>query len=173
MNAITRVLDFALSLLRRIVDVVLIALMAYMVGAVLAQVFGRYLFNYSIAAAVETATFAQIWMVLLGAGYAMRQRMHVSIDIVIQALPAAVSRILLVPVAGLCLWFIWVVFEGGLRMLELGAIQRSPALQISMEIPYVALPLSAAYLALETALVFAGGILGRAAPVSAATDRRD
>lgn len=127
----------------------LLALMAYMVGAVLMQVFGRYVFNYSITAAVETATFAQIWMVLLGAGYAMRQRMHVNIDVVIQMLPAHWARLLLVPVAGLCLWFLWVVFVGGVRLLDLGAIQRSPALQIPMTIPYLALPLAAVYFALE------------------------
>jgi C4-dicarboxylate transporter DctQ subunit len=171
MPTLLRMFAFALAALRRLVDIVLIALTGYMVVAVLAQVFGRYVLNYSIAAAVETATFAQIWMVLLGAGYAMRQRLHVSIDIVVQALPAPLARVLLVPVAGLCLWFLWVVFEGGLRMLELGAIQRSPALQISMEIPYIALPLSAAYLALETALVFAAGIFGPRAAAGSPADR--
>lgn len=162
----TRLAAMLLAGLRRCVDVVLIALMAYMVGAVLMQVFGRYVFNYSITAAVETATFAQIWMVLLGAGYAMRQRMHVNIDVVIQMLPAHWARLLLVPVAGLCLWFLWVVFVGGVRLLDLGAIQRSPALQIPMTIPYLALPLAAAYFALEAVLFFGAGILGRTAAVA-------
>jgi TRAP-type C4-dicarboxylate transport system permease small subunit len=53
-----------------------------------------------------------------------------------------------------------VVFEGGLLLIEIGAIQTSAALQISMELPYVALPVSAAYLALELALAFGATILG-------------
>ncbi len=171
---ILRLAAAVLALLRRCVDIVLILLVAYMVGAVLMQVFGRYVFNYSITAAVETATFAQIWMVLLGAGYAMRQRMHVNIDVVIQMLPARMARLLLVPVAALCLWFLWVVFIGGIRLLDLGAIQRSPALQIPMTIPYFALPLSAAYFALEAVLFFGAGILGRAAVAPAPpSDRLD
>jgi TRAP-type C4-dicarboxylate transport system permease small subunit len=169
-----RLATLLLAALRRCVDIVLICLMAYMVGAVLMQVFGRYIFNYSIAAAVETATFAQIWMVLLGAGYAMRRRMHVNIDVVIKLLPSWFARLLLVPVALLCLWFLAVVFIGGVRLLDLGAIQQSPALQIPMTIPYFALPLSAAYFALEALLFFGGGILARAAPAgAAATDRLD
>lgn len=162
----------ALALLRRCVDIVLILLVAYMVGAVLMQVFGRYVFNYSITAAVETATFAQIWMVLLGAGYAMRQRMHVNIDVVIQLLPAHVARLLLVPVAALCLWFLWVVFIGGIRLLDLGAIQSSPALQIPMTFPYLSLPLSAAYFALEAVLFFGASILGRGPAATALPSER-
>ena len=168
-----RFVTVPLAILRRCVDVVLILLAAYMVGAVLMQVLGRYVFNYSITAAVETATFAQIWMVLLGAGYAMRQRMHVNIDVLIQLLPAPVARMLLVPVAALCLWFLWVVFIGGVRLLDLGAIQRSPALQIPMTIPYLALPISAAYFALEAVLFFGAGIFGRAPAVAAQPSRLD
>lgn len=151
-----------LTILRRIVDVTLIALLGIMVVSVLAQVAGRYVFNFSIAGATEVATFAQIWMVLLGAGYAMRARLHVSIDTVVAKLPPLLARIILVPVAALCLWFLWVVFEGGLLLIEIGAIQTSAALQISMQVPYIALPVSAAYFALEAVLVFGATILGHA-----------
>ncbi|WP_270933471.1 TRAP transporter small permease [Falsiroseomonas oryzae] len=137
-------------------------LLAVMVVSVLVQVAGRYVFNFSIAGATELATFAQIWMVLLGAGYAMRSRLHVSIDVLVAMLPPAVARALLVPVAALCLWFLWVVFEGGLQLIEVGAIQTSAALQISMQIPYIALPVSAAYFGLEAVLAFGAAVLGRA-----------
>lgn len=39
----------ALWLLRRIVDIAVLLLLAYMACAVMAQVIGRYFFNYSIA----------------------------------------------------------------------------------------------------------------------------
>ena len=150
-----------LWVLRRVVDGALILLLGVMVLAVLAQVGGRYVFNYSIAEATEVATFAQIWMVLLGAGYAMRERLHVSIETLVEMLPRGVHRLVMVPVAGLCLWFLWVVFDGGMQLIEIGAIQTSAALQISMEIPYIAIPVSAAYFALEAALAFGAVILGR------------
>lgn len=156
-----RAARLALLVLRRIVDAALILLVAIMVAAVLVQVAGRYLFNFSIAGATEIATFAQIWMVLLGAGYAMRERLHVSIETLVEMLPPRVARAIMVPVAALCLWFLWVVFEGGLLLIEIGAIQTSAALQVSMQVPYVALPVSAAYLGLEAALAFGAAILGQ------------
>jgi TRAP-type transport system small permease protein len=150
----------ALSVLRRIVDLVLILLLAAMVAIVLAQVVARYLFNHSFSGADEAATFAQIWMVLLGAGYAMRARLHVSIELVIERLPERLARLLLVPVAALCLWFLWVVFEGGVQLMQVGGWQTSPGLQLSMDLPYAMLPVGAAYFALETALAFGAAILG-------------
>jgi len=149
-----------LALLRRAVELVLIALLAVMVAIVFAQVVARYAFNHSIPGADEAATFAQIWMVLLGAGYAMRQRLHVSIELVIERLPVRAARLLLVPVAGLCLWFLWVVFEGGLLLMQVGGWQTSPGLQVPMDIPYAMIPAGAAYFALETALAFGAAILG-------------
>ncbi len=162
-----------LWLLRRAVDAMLILLLGIMVLAVLAQVGGRYVFNFSIAEATEIATFAQIWMVLLGAGYAMRERMHVAIETLVEMLPRAAQRAVMIPVAALCLWFLWVVFDGGLQLIEIGAIQTSAALQISMEIPYIALPVSAAYFALEAVLVFGAVILGREAATTGGGVRVD
>ena len=162
-----------LGLLRRVVEIVLIGLLAIMLVAVSVQVAGRYVFNYSIPGADEVATFAQIWMVLLGAGYAMRMRLHVSIELVVERLPPLVARALLVPVAALCLWFLWVVFEGGLLLMEVGAIQTSPSLQLSMDMPYAMLPIGAAYFALETALAFGAAIFGLAPVTSGGGVRVD
>jgi TRAP-type C4-dicarboxylate transport system permease small subunit len=76
-------------------------------------------------------------------------------------LPKPIARALMLPVAALCLWFLWVIFEGGLQLIELGAIQTSAALQISMQVPYIAIPVSAAYFGLESGLAFGAAILGR------------
>ncbi|RYI88128.1 MAG: TRAP transporter small permease [Acetobacteraceae bacterium] len=146
--------------LRRVVDLTLILLLALMVGIVFVQVVARYVFNQSIPGADEAATFAQIWMVLLGAGYAMRQRLHVSIELVIERLPVVMARLLLIPVSGLCLWFLWVVFQGGLQLMQVGSWQTSPGLQVPMDIPYAMIPIGSAYFALEAGLAFGAVILG-------------
>jgi len=163
----------ALALLRGVVDVALILLLASMFIAVLAQIGGRYLFNYSIAWATEFASYAQIWMVLLGAGYAMRARLHVAIDTLIGMLPPILGRLLMVPILGLCLWFLWVVYDGGMLLLEIGQIQTSAGLGVPMTIPYAALPAAAAYLALETLLAMGAIILGRAPVVATSAESVD
>ena len=117
--------------------------------AVFAQVLGRYIFNYSIDWAVETATWAQIWIVLLGSGLAMRRGMHVSIDVLAQMLPLQVARVTSVAIAIGCVWFLGVVFYGSLPLIEVGTFQTSPALQYPMWVIYMGLPIGASYFALE------------------------
>jgi C4-dicarboxylate transporter DctQ subunit len=168
-----RIVAGALALLRGAVDLTLIFLLGAMFLAVLAQIAGRYLFNFSIAWATEFASYAQIWMVLLGAGYAMRARLHVSIDTLIAALPPLAGRLMMVPILALCLWFLWVVWEGGLLLLEIGQIQTSAGLGVPMTVPYAALPAAAAYLALETLIAMGGVILGRAPVASGGGVRLD
>ena len=152
--------SLVLRVLRGAVDGVLILLLAVMVVTVLAQVVARYLFNVSVIGADEVAGVAQVWMVLLGAGYAMRARLHVSIDMLVVRLPVMLARALLVPVAAICMWFIWVVFDGGMLLVELGGMQTTPGLGLSMALPYAMLPIGAAYLGLEAALAFGASILG-------------
>ncbi|MCE8459410.1 TRAP transporter small permease, partial [Rhodovulum sulfidophilum] len=74
---VPKALSAALRALRRLVDGAALLLLGYMALAVLVQIVGRYVFNYSIAWSEETATFAQIWLALLGAGIAMRHNQHV------------------------------------------------------------------------------------------------
>jgi len=141
--------------LRLFVAVFTCALMAYMVLAVGAQVVSRYLFSFSIAWASETATVAQIWMVLLAAGLAMRNGVHVGVDLVLRYLPQRLAFVLNLVVLVLGVWFLLVVVYGSFRLLKIGAIQRMPVLQIEMFWAYLAVPFGAAYFALEFALAMA------------------
>ena len=141
--------------LRRAVVWLVIAFYGYMIAAVLVQVAGRYVFDYSIGWATETATFAQVWMVMLAAGLAMRDNMHVKVDAVSRALPLPAARFLSLIVTAACLWFLWHAIAGSLSLLAIGRIQSSPTLQIPMWIPYLSLPIGLAYFAFELVLAFA------------------
>ena len=159
-----RALGAALKIVRTGFAWCTILLFVYMVGAIFTQVIGRYIFNFSIAGAEETATFAQIWMVLFGAGVAMRRKQHVGIDVFIAFCPPVVQRLMLIVSTLLGLWFLWVVFSGSFALIEVGSIVRSPAMQWPMSIPYLALPIGAAYFALEFAVAMVPRWFGEAAP---------
>ena len=77
MSIVGTIFKSAIEVLRKVVAWIVIACFVYMTVAVLAQVFGRYVFNYSISWTEETAKFAQIWVVLMGAGITMRRGLHV------------------------------------------------------------------------------------------------
>lgn len=138
--------------IRLLVTWLVIGFFGYMAIAVLAQVIGRYVFNYSIAWAVESATFAQIWMILLAAGLAMRRHLHVSVDVLTNILPVEILRFLTLVVAVPCLWFLWLAIVGSMALIDIGRIQTSSVLQMPMWIPYLSLPLGLAYFGLELVL---------------------
>lgn len=139
----------ALALLRATVTALVVAFFTYMIGAILVQIAGRYVFDFSIDWTAETATFAQVWMVLLAAGLAMRDNLHVSVDALTQALPLPVARALIVAVGLPCLWFLWQAIAGSLALIDVGRIQASPVLRVPMWIPYLSLPVGLAYFGLE------------------------
>lgn len=138
--------------LRRVVDIVLIALLGCIVALIMFQIFGRYVFNYSISWSEEAATFCQIWLVMLGSGLAMRNRNHIGIDILVTRLPLRVQQVAKSASFLLGVWFLLVVITSSLSLLTIGMIVRSAALGLPMAVPYFALPVGMSYLLLEFAI---------------------
>lgn len=152
LEPVIRLLSFALFALRRLADALALCLFAYMAVAILIQILGRYLFNYSIAWSEETATFAQIWLTLIGAGIAMRYNQHVGVDFLILKAPQPVQRLVGTLAFALGAWFLGVVVVGSLSMVAIGLVVKSSALRIPLAVPYSALPVGFAYFLLEFAL---------------------
>lgn len=51
-------------------------------GLVFVQVLTRYVFEYSTPWLAELTRFMMIWMVMIGAAYAVRTRQHITVDVV-------------------------------------------------------------------------------------------
>ena len=135
--------------LRKLVAGLVVVFFAYMIIAVLVQIAGRYLFDFAIDWTAETATFAQIWMVLLAGGLAMRDNLHVSVDALTSRLSTTTLRVLIIVVTLPCLWFLVQAIAGSLALIEIGRIQSSPVLRLPMWIPYLSLPVGLGYFGLE------------------------
>ena len=153
MTVIRVVMGQIIAGVRAAIEIVVIVCFAYMVLAVLVQVFGRYVFNYSISWTEETANFAQTWVVLMGAGITMRRGLHVAVDALPAMLPLGLARIMSIFVTAGGIWFLGVVIIGSLPLIELGwMFERSPVLLVPMWIIYLCLPIGAFYFALEMVL---------------------
>nr|WP_128233720.1 TRAP transporter small permease [Sinirhodobacter populi]RWR27184.1 TRAP transporter small permease [Sinirhodobacter populi] len=135
--------------LRRFFSAVVIVLFAVMLCSVMIQIAGRYLFGYSISAASEIATFAQIWLVLFGAGVALARGQHVAIDIFPAMLPRNLARVALLIISVVIVFFLGVLIYGSLPLIEFGKFQTSPALGIPMKWVYLAMPVAGFYMILE------------------------
>ena len=140
---------FFIRVFRKLVDLLSVTLLAAMIALIFVQILGRYVFNYSIAWSEELATFVQVWLVMLGSGIAMRKGQHVGIDILIVRCPIPFQRFVKLSSLILIVWFLAVVVMGSISMITIGFILKSPALQIPMAIPYLALPIGMSYFVLE------------------------
>ncbi len=129
-----------------------LACYGYMMVAVGFQVLGRYVFNFQIGDATETATFAQVWMGFAGSGIAMRRGTIFAIDALPQTLPLIPARILKILIATASIGFLCVMIYGGYLLFESGFLQTSPTLLIPMWIIYAVVPISMVYFVLEVIL---------------------
>lgn len=159
MNSSTVIFSKFLQIIRRLVGAVVILLFIYMSVAVLAQIIGRYFFSYSLSGSSETATFAQIWMIFLGAGLAMKQKLHVGVDLLYTVVPGPLKRLIafVILIGGAS--FLCTAIAGSERLMQLGQFQTSPALGVPMWIPYMSLPIGLGYFLLEFLVAYVGKII--------------
>ena len=120
-----------------------------MVLAVFYQVLGRYVFSYKLGAAAETATMAQIWMILLASGIAMKKNMHVGVDILLRKLNVKAQKIVVAASTIIIMIFLIMVLKGSVQLIIVGAQSTSPAISIPMWIPYLSVPIGIVYIMLE------------------------
>ena len=120
-----------------------------MVLAVFYQVLGRYVFSYKLGAAAETATMAQIWMILLASGIAMKKNMHVGVDILLRKLNVKAQKIVVTASTIIIMIFLIMVLKGSVQLIIVGAQSTSPAISIPMWIPYLSVPIGIVYIMLE------------------------
>jgi TRAP-type C4-dicarboxylate transport system permease small subunit len=128
--------------------------MAAIFALVFLNVVLRYGFGTSLSWVEEVARFLMIWGVFLGAGLALREGRHVSIDVLQDRLPEATRRLLRIAIAVVVLIFLVGLGYLGLRFVIFAWDKVTMALQISRGIPYLAVPLGCALFAIHLLLFF-------------------
>ena len=121
----------------------IVAMMAAMVALVFANVISRYVFNYSIIWAEELSQYLMVWIAFLGAGLAMREGRHVSVQMLQEALPQPVARFLRILLEIAILLFLASLVVLGVMFVRFAWDQETPVMNISAGIPYAAVPVGA------------------------------
>ncbi|MBE3580854.1 MAG: TRAP transporter small permease [Thermoanaerobacteraceae bacterium] len=117
-------------------------LMMLMVVVIFAQVIARYVLHNSLSWSEEIGRYLFIWITFLGAVIGVKERLHVGVDVVVNAVPPGVRRILVLVGNSLMIVFVAYMLQGSFKLLELGWHQVSPATSIPMLYPYLILPLA-------------------------------
>lgn len=119
-------------------------LMLAMVAIIFSQVIARYAFSNSLSWSEEAGRYIFVWMTFLGAAMAVRDRQHVSLDLVLKSLPDSLQILLLTISYLAMLVFTAVLIYGGIKFVARGSNQISSALEIPMHYVYIVLPLGGA-----------------------------
>jgi len=134
------IVDRALGLVDRALDVALGATVALAALTVLAQVILRYLFNRPITWGDEFAVMVFAWTVFIGAAVVQRDDSHVSMDTFVRLLPPRASLVLyLVRIAAVAV-VLGVLFVQGWVLAERFSGVNYPAMGISRGFLYWSLP---------------------------------
>lgn len=131
-----------LSCIKTCEMVVVIVFTVGMVFTTFAQVIFRGPLNSPLAWSEEVARYLFVWVVFIGGAWAVSGDAHFRMDFLLSFLKGRKKR-MLIWLSCLCMIvFASVMLYYGVRLVWSVSSQISPALRISMSIPYAALPLS-------------------------------
>ena len=117
----------------------LICASATMIAVVVLQVVCRYLFNNSLFWSEEAARYIMVWISMLGASIGIRRKGHIGVEAVVMLLPAWLQRAASVVTTLIASGFFAGMIFFGFKICQVVARQESPAMEISMAVPYSAL----------------------------------
>jgi len=100
------------SLLDRIEETLIAAILGIMTLVTFANVVARYVFNSNILWALESTVFLFGWMVLLGASYAVKKGAHLGVDAIVEMVTPAARRVLGLLSVAFCIVFSVLLLKG-------------------------------------------------------------
>jgi TRAP-type C4-dicarboxylate transport system permease small subunit len=130
------------SICRKPVEFICGSLMVGITGVVFLQVVSRYVFRHPFDWPEELARFFFVWVALLGAALALKRGAHFSIEALVNRFSRRWQLCIALFIHSLLGIFVLIVtikgFELAIRIKE----QLSSGMEISMTLPYLAVPLS-------------------------------
>lgn len=121
----------------------LVLTLVVMVALIFGQVVGRYVFSDAPSWTEEMARYIHIFQVWIGASYAVKLREHIRVEAFITRFSGLPRKIL--ETVSLAIWFAMALFLAyfgtELVLQSISNAQVTPAMQLPMWIPFLAIPL--------------------------------
>ncbi len=145
----------------RCVNWFLALLMAGMVVIVSAQVWYRFILNDPLSWSEEASRYLFVWISFMGAAAGVRYQVHLGIDLMEKILPAGSYRFAVIIVNLIIQIFLLVIIYWGFKILGVIQFQESPSMHISMRYPYMAVPVGAIFMLINSLRITAAAIQNR------------
>jgi TRAP-type C4-dicarboxylate transport system permease small subunit len=125
--------------LLKVVDGLIMLLLAAMTAVIGIGVFYRYVLNNAIAWAEEFSRYCMIWFAMLGAGLALMRDEHVGVSAFINLLPEKLQRWIRQLGRSVVIVFLGITFIYSVKHLFSLQGQLSSALEMPMYVPYLSI----------------------------------
>ena len=140
--------------LRRVLLPVIVGLGGVMTLVVLAQVVFRFVLLRPLPWSEELARYLMVWLVCLGSSEAYAEGSHVGVGLVVDAMPPGMRKIMILFVHVAVSVLMGIIVYQGFKLSFLVSDQRSPAMEISMTWPYLAVPVGASLTLIQALVLF-------------------
>jgi TRAP-type C4-dicarboxylate transport system permease small subunit len=134
-------------------ELAVIGLLGSMTLIVGANVALRYTTNHSLPWADEAARYLMIWMTFLGAGLALRMGGHVAITNLHDFISTRSQQILRAAIVVVLLIFFAFMVYVGWQYMQRARFQQTPALRLSFQYVYAAMPVGFSLLIVHLLLI--------------------
>ncbi len=145
----------------RCINWFLALLMAGMVVIVSAQVWYRFILNDPLSWSEEASRYLFVWISFMGAAAGVRYQVHLGIDLMEKILPAGSYRIAVIIVNLIIQIFLLMIIYWGFKILGVIQFQESPSMHISMQYPYMAVPVGSIFMFINSLRITVAAIQNR------------
>ncbi len=127
-------IDKAVNAYCKLLELLMVALLAAMVVMVFGNVVLRYAFNDGITVSEELSRWAFVWMTFLGAVIAIKDNAHLGTDMLVGRLGPTGKKLCLAIAETLMIYCAWLVLSGSLAQTRINADVEAPVTGWSMGI---------------------------------------
>lgn len=131
-------IDKATGAYCRLLEALLVALLAAMVVMVFGNVVLRYAFNSGITVSEELSRWAFVWLTFLGAVIAVRENGHLGTDLLVGRLGPTGRKVCLAIAETLMIYTAWLIFSGSLAQTRINLDVQAPVSGWPMGLVYAA-----------------------------------
>jgi TRAP-type C4-dicarboxylate transport system permease small subunit len=115
-------------------------------------IFGRYVIDLPVTWSEELARYLMIWAALLAVSCGVARREHVAVTALLERLPQNLQRQLCAAIDALAFAFFAFLCYFGIDMTKQGASQYATIFEMTMWMPFAAVPVASALACLQLAL---------------------
>lgn len=129
-----------------IIQPVVFAGMAALIGVITLQIISRVLFS-AVGWTEEVARFLLVWITFLAATLAFQHGRHIAVTFATNALPGRLRQAARIAATLAVIAFMLALVVIGYRYMQVQSFQKSASLRLSMTYVYAVIPVSAALMA--------------------------